>query len=434
MKRELSLFDSISIIVGIIIGAGIYETAPLVASCMGGPVGVLGVWLAGGLLALAGAFTYAQLVTRHLEEEGGDYVYLKRAYGGRASFLFAWSQLVIVRPGDIALMAFVFGRYAATLYAPWDHSQTLYAALAVIGLTVINLLGVKQGKTTQNILCVAKLAGFMAVVILAFLGPGTAAKPASSETLSFGGVQLALILVLFTFGGWHEIAYVAAEVKQARRNIVLTLLLGTGLVTLLYVAINAAFMHALGYQGLAESKAVAVDAIVPVTPDLAQRLIALIICVSALGAVNGLTITGARVSYVLGKDYPAFSLLGHWGQKHTGPVPALVCQGVLSLAIVVLAGSFVDTILYTAPVVWLFFLGTGLSVFILKRDRQDPSESFTAGYPVAPIIFCLCCAFMLYNCVTYALAEKPWGLAVLGVILAIGGALFWTCRKAESRD
>lgn len=431
MKRELSLFDSISIIVGIIIGAGIYETAPLVASCMGGPVGVLGVWLAGGLLALAGAFTYAQLATRHLEDEGGDYVYLKRAYGKRTSFLFAWSQLVIVRPGDIALMAFVFARYAATLYAPWERSQTLYAALAVVGLTVINLLGVKQGKITQNILCVAKLAGFLAVVGLAFAGPGPEATAASSEPLSFGGVKLALILVLFTFGGWHEIAYVAAEVKQARRNIVLTLLLGTGLVTLLYVGINAAFMHALGYQGLAESEAVAVDAIVAVTPGLAQRLIAVVICLSALGAVNGLTLTGARVSYVLGKDYPAFSFLGHWGEKRTGPVPALVCQGVLSLAIVVLAGSFVDTILYSAPVVWVFFLCTGLSAFVLKRKDQGRSRSFTAGYPVAPILFCLCCGFMLYNCVTYALAEKPWGLTILGAILIAGWGLHWRCRKAD---
>lgn len=430
MKRELSLFDSISIIVGIIIGAGIYETSPVVASCMAGPIGVLGIWLAGGCLALAGAFTYAQLATSYSEHEGGDYVYLNRAYGGGVSFMFAWCQLVIARPGDIALMAFVFARYAATLYAPVSYAKTLYAVLAVTGLTLINLLGVRQGKHTQNLLCVAKLVGFMAVVALAFLGSGPAqTDPVLSDGLSFGGVSLALILVLFTFGGWHEIAYVAAEVKHAHRNLVLTLLLGTGLVTCLYVVINAAFLHSLGYRGLVESQAVAVDAIATVTPDLAQRLIAGIICVSALSSINGLMITGSRVSYVLGRDYAAFQRLGYWGQTHSGPTWALVCQGVLSLTIVVLAGSFIDTLLYYAPVVWLFFLGTGLSVFVLRKKDRDQTRPFTKGYPIAPIVFCLCCVFMLYNCVTFAWTQKPLGLTVLGATLLVGWLLYVKCRK-----
>ncbi|MCD6287820.1 MAG: amino acid permease, partial [Candidatus Hydrogenedentes bacterium] len=164
-KKELSLFDSTCIIVGIIIGAGIYQTAPIVAAGVGGPVGVLGVWLAGGVIALAGALCYAELATAW-PREGGDYVYLSRAWGRAAGYMFGWSQMVIVRPGDIALMAFVFARYARTLYNPFEHSEPVYAAVAVAVLTALNILGVKEGKWAQNTLTVLKTLGLAAIVII----------------------------------------------------------------------------------------------------------------------------------------------------------------------------------------------------------------------------------------------------------------------------
>ena len=171
-KRELSLFDGICIIVGIIVGAGIFETAPTVAGCMGSSLGVLGIWVAGGLLALAGALCYAELATAY-PHQGGDYVYLNRAYGGWAGYLFGWSQLAIIRPGDIALMAFVFGRYAQTLYQPFEKADLLYAALAVVVLTAINVIGVRTGKWTQNVLTVVKIGGLLAIVVAGLMAPGT---------------------------------------------------------------------------------------------------------------------------------------------------------------------------------------------------------------------------------------------------------------------
>jgi amino acid transporter len=423
-KQELSLFDSTCIIVGIIIGAGIYETAPTVAQCLGSEAGIFGIWLLGGFLALAGALCYAELATA-IPREGGDYVYLTRAYGPWVGFLFGWSQLAVVRPGDIALMAFIFARYAQKLYPLAGYSQPFYAGAAVVVLTVTNILGVKTGKWTQNILTVAKVIGMLAIIIVGLSAPALLPSPEPSGSISWGGLDLALILVMFTFGGWNEMAYVAAEIKNPRRNIVRGLVTGTVAVTVLYLLMNGAFLSSLGLGTMAASQAVAVDAMARVYPAAAGRTIAVLICISALGALNGLIFTGARISYALGAGHLAFRLLGKWHQRLGTPVFALSTQGALSLAIVLLAGSFLDTIIYTAPVVWLFFLGTALAVFVLRRQEPDLVRPYRiSGYPLPPIIFSLCCLFMLYSSVLYALAKVPWGLALLSGVLLIGAIIY----------
>jgi len=420
--KALSLFDSTCIIVGIIVGAGIYETTPMVAACMGGRGGVMAVWLAGGLLALCGALCYAELATTY-PHQGGDYVYLNRAYGPWAGFLFGWSQLAVIRPCDIALMAFVFSRYASTLYAPFAGIGTFYATGAVVALTAINVLGVREGKWTQNLLTVVKVAGLLFIVAAGLLAPSSEVVPASGG-FPDGGLRLAMILVLFTYGGWNEMAYVAAEIKEPQKNIPRSLVLGTLVVAILYLLINGAFLHALGFEGLVASEAVAVDAVATVLPDSAARLTGTIICISALGAVNGLIFTGARISYACGTGHRVFQTLGKWNPRFGTPVAALVVQGTLSLGIVLLAGSFTDTILYSAPVVWLFFLATGLSLFRLrKKDAATPRPYKVVGYPLIPIIFSATCTFMLFSSLSYALMQKPVGLAVLFAMLLAGCGL-----------
>ncbi len=423
-KKELSLFDSTCIIVGIIIGAGIYETAPTVAASVSGWAGVLAIWLAGGILALAGALCYAELASAY-PHEGGDYVYLNRAYGGWAGYLFGWSQLIIIRPGDIALMAFVFARYAQTLYVPFQDSGLFYAAAAIVVLTVINVLGVREGKWTQNLLTVVKALGLMAIVVTGLLAPSQTPEPPAATDFTMGGLKLALILVLFTYGGWNEMAYVAAEVKRPERNILRSLVIGTIAVTVLYTLVNGVFLRVLGYGKMSGSEAVAVETVAAVFPGIASRAISVLICISALGVVNGLVFTGARISYAMGADHAAFRVLGNWNRRFGTPVWALVVQGCLSLAIVLLIRSFIGTILYTAPAVWLFFLATGLSVFVLRRkESYVPRPYRVVGYPLTAIIFCACCAFMLYSAVSYAFAEKPTGLLVSLSALLLGGIVY----------
>jgi amino acid transporter len=318
-------------------------------------------------------------------------------------------------------MAFIFARYAQTLYAPFSDSRLFYAAAAIVVLTVINLLNVKASKWTQNLLTLAKILGLAAISIAGLAAPEPAPGPASSEAFTWGGLQLALILVLFTFGGWNEMAYVAAEIKRPQQNILRGLVIGTLAVTGLYLLINWAFLSALGLAKMSSSQAVAVEMMGKVFPEAAGRIIAILICISALGAVNGLVFTGARISYALGVDHRSFRPLGKWHRRLGTPVWALLVQGGLSLAIVFAAGSFIDTILYTAPVVWMFFLGTALSVFVLRhKEPQVPRPYKVLGYPLVPLIFSACCIFMLCSSAAYALNNTPVSLLILGAVLLLG--------------
>ncbi len=425
-KRELSLFDSTSIIVGIIIGSGIYQMAPDIAKGAGSTWGVIALWIVGGLLSLCGAMSYAELATAY-PVAGGDYVYLSKAYGRWAGFLFGWAQLTVVRPGDIAVMAFAFATYIRAIYDPLAGypglSQRLFAGVAVLVLTIINILGVTQGKWTQNLLTVAKALGLLAIVGIALIAPHATQTTVEVSALP---MSLALILVLFTYGGWNEMAYVAAEVKDPRRNIVRALVVGTVAVITLYLLVNGAFLYTLGYAGLAGSKAVASDSISTVFPVVGSRLISALVCISALGAVNGLIFTGARISYAMGEDYRLFKVLGRWDPRTGTPVWALGVQGAIALGLIVAFGGYLDAVLYTAAAVYAFYLGTSLSVIVL-RFREPRVERFykVTGYPVTPLIFSGVCGLLIWSSINYARAVKPTSLKVLAVMLLAGLVVYW---------
>lgn len=415
-KPELTLFDSTCLIVGIIIGAGIYQMAPDIAKGTGGVWGVLGIWVLGGALSLCGALSYAELATAY-PEEGGDYVYLSRAYGSWAGFLFGWAQLAIVRPGDIAVMAFAFATYARAIYDPFGggtQSQVIYAVAATAVLTLINVVGVRQGKWTQNLLTTIKALGLLLIVGAAFTAKPAPAPLESGGTLPF---SLALIFVLFTYGGWNEMAYVAGEVRNPRKNIVRALFLGTAAVTLLYLMVNAAFLHTLGYEGLKASKAVATDTVATVWPQTAGVLISALICLSALGAVNGLVFTGARISYAVGQDHRLFGYLGRWHPRLGTPAVALIVQGLIAVILIVALGSFIDAILYTAATVYTFYLASTIAVIVLRfKDPHRERPYRVLAYPVTPLVFAGVCGFLIYSAVTYKpmIALSACGLLALG--------------------
>ncbi|MHC4723971.1 MAG: APC family permease [Planctomycetota bacterium] len=421
-KKELSLFDSTCIIVGIIIGAGIYQMSPDIAKGSFCWWGVLLIWIAGGLLSLFGALGYAELATAY-PKEGGDYVYLSRAYGRWAGFLFGWTQFSIVRPGDIAVMAFAFATYIRTIYDPLAHftqySQIIYAAAATIILTAINIIGVKEGKWTQNILTTVKALGLLAIVGVAIFAPKS-----SPVTDSFSSIpiSLALIFVLFTYGGWNEMAYVAAEIKNPRRNIVRALVTGAIAVTILYVLINAAFLYTLGYTGLATS----------VFPKIGSRLISTLVCISALGAANGLIFTGARISYAMGTEHRVFKFMGKWDNKTGTPAWALLVQGAIAVTLIVFLGSFFDTIIYTAAPVYCFYLATSLAVIVLRFKEPHIERPYkVTGYPVTTIIFCAVCAFLVYSAVSYAWTQKMRSLQVLAVVIPAGMIVYWLTERRQ---
>lgn len=425
--KSLSLFDSTNIIVGIIVGVGIYRMAPEVARGADSGGGVLLLWALGGLISLFGALGYAELAAAW-PREGGDLVYLSKAYGRWAGFLFGWAQLTIIRPGDIAVMAFAFVTYGLPLLGWPAAAETgwtgrLLAAAAVAVLTAINIIGVRQGKFTQNLLTTVKLLGLLAIVAIAFLGPGhTAGAVTSHDPIPW---SLAFVFVLFTYGGWNEMAYVAAEVKNPDRNILRALVLGTLAVTVLYLAVNAAFLHRLGFAGLRDSATPAVASVEPLLHEGGGRLIAALVCLSALGAINGLVFTGARISYALGESYPVMRPLGHWNGRTGTPVRALLIQGVLAIGLILALGSLIDTLVYTAAAVYVFYFATSAAVFVLRKKEPHAARPYkVSGFPLTTLIFMAVCAYLVYSCLGYAWRFRPISLPVIGGIMLAGALVY----------
>ena len=297
---------------------------------------LIGLWLLGGLLSLIGAVCYAELATAY-PKEGGDYVYLTRAFGRSVGFLFAWCQLWIVRPGSIGAMAFLFADYANQIWPRAEGPRAayvlvVYAVGSIVTLTVVNILGVREGKWTQNALTVAKILGLAAIVAVGFTHPTPLAAPspaAASSGLTASTFGLAMVFVLFAYGGWNEMAFVSAEVKKPRKNILRALLIGTLAVTGIYVLANLAFVYALGLEG-SRRATVAADVLTLGIGPWAGRAISVLICVSALGAINGQIFTGSRVYYAMGNDHRLYAWLGRWNARRGTPVWSLLIQGAIT--------------------------------------------------------------------------------------------------------
>ncbi len=424
-------------IVGIIIGSGLYETTPLIAGNVPGPAWLVAAWLLGGAFSLIGSLCYAELATTY-PADGGDYVYLSRAFGPGMGFAFAWAQLWVIRPGSIGAMAYVFGRYATQLHDLGPHSFTLYAAGSVLIISVINILGVREGKWTQNLLTAAKLGGLAVVVVV-----GLTCTPPSDLPIDAGppggqSLGLALVLIVFTYGGWNDMAYVAAEVRDPSRNILRALLLGVLAVITVYVSVNLAFLHALGLRGVASSQAVAADVAALGLGQWGRRGIAVLICISTLGAINGMIFTGARIYYAMGRDHPLFDRIGRWSLRFGTPAWSLTIQACTTLLAVVGFGilsraegesygvGFQRLIDFTTPVFWFFLLLSGLSLFVLRRREAERTRPFRVPlYPLVPAVFCGGAVLIVYSSLRHAVEVRSsaalWGALLMapGVLLAL---------------
>ena len=434
-RRELTLLDSTCIIVGIIIGAGIYRSSPEIAGLAPNAVWLLALWLLGGALSLVGALCYAELATAY-PHEGGDYVYLTRAFGRTVGFLFAWCQLWIVRPGSIGAMAYAFAEYANRIWPQAEDNSAvyvlvLYAVGAIVALTAINIFGVREGKWTQNVLTAVKVLGLAAIIGVGFTcAAPVAAAPAMAQASTgfhLPDIGLAMIFVLFTYGGWNEMAYVGAELKEPRKNILRALLIGTLAVTAIYVLVNAAFLYALGFEGV-RRPAVAAEVLELGVGPWAGRAISVLICVSALGAINGQIFTGARIYYAMGRDHRLYAWLGRWSARRGTPVCSLVIQGAITVALAVWFGlsrdGFGAMVKFTAPGFWFFLLLVSASVFVLRRrDPATVRPYRVSGYPVTPAVFGLSCAGMLYATVAYAVQHQSWEALWSIVIMLLGVAM-----------
>ncbi len=420
-RRVLSTLDGVTLVVGLVLGAGIFRAPQVVAAGSSSDTTFLALWVLGGLVSLVGAVCYAELAAAY-PNAGGEYHFLTRAFGRPAGFLCAWSRMAVIQTGSLAFLAFLAGDYTAALLGEaspvWVPAAV--ATAVVVGLTAINLVGLRQGTGAQYALTALEVLGLCAIMLAGFLGPAAAPSPVEPAGASGGGpgLGLAIVFVLLTFGGWSEAAYLSAELRDRRRGVVRTLVWGLGILTLLYVFANAAYLRALGHAGVAASEAVGADVMRQAAGDVGAALVSVIVIVAALSSANATMITGARSNYALGRDIPLFGFLGGWHEEGSTPKAAFLLQGAVALTLVgfgALARSgFEAMVAYTAPVFWMILLGTGASVIVLRRRDPGAERPFRVPlYPLTPLLFCGIAGYMLYSSVAYAGRGAFLGLAVM---------------------
>jgi amino acid transporter len=461
--RTLSVGDAVFVIVGIVIGAGIFRAPSVVAANTTSDLAMLLVWVAGGLIALVGALCYAELASTY-PSTGGDYHFLHRAFGRRLAFLFAWARATVMQTGSIALLAYVFGDYAQEIWPLGAHGPALYAAAAVIAFTAVNLAGRGQGIGTQRAFTLAEVAGVSAIAVAGLvLGshalPGFGAEQALAATLGSAGDTGAAAVaggpgaaggepapapaataargrarggVMLTYGGWNEAAYLSAEVRGERAPIARALFVGIGVVTVLYLLANLAYLRGLGHAGMAESSAIGADLMRAIWGEGGATLVAALIAIAALTSLNATVITGARTNHALGVDFPRLGFLAHWDARRQAPVAALWVQGGIALALVLLGSltrsGFTTLVEYTAPVFWAFFALTGLALFRLRRvDPARPRPFRVPLYPLTPVAFVATSLYMLWSSLNYSGLGAFVGVAVL----AAGVPALWFCVAGE---
>ena len=433
-RPTLGLFDAVAMIVGIVIGAGIFRAPSIVAGSVSSDTVFIALWIAGGVISLVGALCYAELGSSH-PNAGGEYHFIHRAYGSSLAFLFAWARMTVVQTGAIAAIAFVFADYASKLLPIGEKSSLIYALLAVVALTAINIVGTKESKLVQNLLTAALAFAMGAVIVAGFSHPPHESAAAAAASTGPAFSQLALIFILLTYGGWNEAAYLTAEVRDPRRNIVRALVIGILTVTVLYVLLNVAYVRVLGLDGMKASKALAADLMNETLGGAGAVVLSLIVIAASLSTLNATVFTGARTNYAVGRDYAIFRALGRWSNGANAPVNALLLQGVIAVALVLLSSmtpdGFETMVAYTAPAFWLFFMLTGISLFILRRQAPAQANPFRVPlYPFTPALFCAMCAFMLYSSTSYALSKNASSIgAQLGIgVLLVGIPLMLIAR------
>ncbi len=416
-RKTLSISDAVAIIVGIVIGAGIFKTPSLVANFSGNETITLLAWLAGGFISFVGALCYAELSSSY-PHIGGDYYYLYRAFGKAPSFLFLWSRMTVIQTGSIAMLAFLIGDYASEILRLGTYSSSWYAVLTIGILTTLNIAGLRQGVAIQKVLITAIVLGllFIAAVGLVFVSPVVSDKSTSLPSVTLFG--RAMIFVLLTYGGWNEAVYLSAEVRGGSRTMLRVLMYSIGIITSVYLIVNFVFIKSLGFQALAESEVVAADLMRHAFGESSAIIVSMLIVIVALSTLNGVIITGARTNYALGRDFSLFGFLDRWREQGSTPVNALLLQGGIALILVMLGtgtrGGFVMMVDYTAPVFWFFFLMAGISLFVLRRKDSDRVRPFRVPfYPLTPILFCLFCLFMLQSSIAYSGRGSFFGVVVL---------------------
>jgi len=425
LARRLGLFDATMLVMGGIIGSGIFVTPAEVARHVTTPLLIVGVWILGGLVALAASFVYAELAARR-PEVGGQYAYLRDAYGPMPAFLYGWALLLVIQSGGMAAVAITFARYFADLVqVPLADSVVAVAVLAL--LTLINCMGVRSGSNVQSGLMVLKILAIVALVLAGLIFAPAAAghvAPVTSESVStFAAIGAAMTPVMFSYGGWQTSSFVAGEMRDPRRDLARGLLLGVAGVVLLYTLVAFVCVHALGPAGLASSKTPATDVMRLALGEKGATFIAIGVAISTLGFLSQGMLTAPRVYFAMAEDRLFFDSVAKVSPKTRVPIVAIVLQGAAA-AIIAVSGTFGQILSYVVSVDFIFFGLTGAALFVFRR--RDPAQTVTfkvPGHPFTTGFFVLACWAVVVATVVNDTRNSLIGYAILAA--GVPACLYW---------
>jgi basic amino acid/polyamine antiporter, APA family len=450
LARDLGVSHASAVVVGTIIGSGIFLVPTEMMQAVGSAKLVYLAWLVGGLLSFFGALTYAELGAMK-PQAGGEYVYVRDAYGPLGGFLYAWTWFVIAKPASIATIATglvriletfsIFSFFSSNVIAvpfavTWGQ---LVAIAAAILISLLNYFGVKRAGEFQLVFTVLKVAIILGIVVVCFSGAGNAtgrgwSNFATTFTGAKGGIagfMAALVAALWAYDGWNDLNMVAGEVKKPERNIPIALIAGVATVGLLYVLVNAGVQYVLPANAIAASPRPASDAVSLVVGRMGASIVSAGMAISMLVTLNGTIMSGARVPFAVARDGYFFSALADVHPRFHTPSVAIVLQAVLSIALLLLGGNFRQLFSLAIFAEWLFYMIAGSTVFVFRwRDPQAARPYRMFGYPVVPALFVIVAAVLL--CYTFR-GEWPKSLYGLLVILAGIPVFSWFRRQRRAR-
>ena len=429
LVRRLGPVDAAAIVVSNVIGGGIFFVPIIVAGMVPNPMAMLGVWLLGGALAFAGAMAYAELAAVR-PQAGGEYVYLRDAFGPLAAFLTGWTSFVAGFSGAIAASSVALADYVTRFVPAAGNARPAIAIAAILALTLIHVRGLGPGRLVQNILAGLKVSAIVLIVALGFaIGDGDTARLAPAGGTSAMPWLLALVPVMFSYSGWNAAAYVAEEVRDPSRNVPLALGLGTIAVIILYMGLNALYLYTLGAQGLANlGDARLMDTVAERLFGFATgNLVAVFTIVSLAASISAMVLAGPRVYFAMARDGVFVSAAGRVHPKFRTPATAIVAQAAWS-SVLVLFGTMRELVNYTGFAVVLFSATAVAALFVLRRRDPSAARPFSAfGYPWAPAIFVAASVLMLAN----AFWREPKPTLVGTGLILLGLPVYYLFRRGR---
>ena len=422
LNKTLSLYGLTMMVIGACIGSGIFLTPSQIAGHLTTTNLILLVWVVGGVLSLTGALTYAEL-SGMFPKAGGVYVYLKEAYGPIAGFMFGWAYFTIINTGTIAALAIAFTNYFSFLFPMGEVGETITTIAVIAIVSIINIFRVKLVEWFTNVFTGLKLLGIGAIIVAGFIWgssemmneTSTSIVSANNETNTLSAFGLALIGVLWSFSGWHHISYLSGEAKNAKRTIPLAMIIGTLVVTVVYLLTNFSFMYLLPIQEIANSESVAANAISTIISS-GGIIIAIMIAISTFGTALINTLVAPRIYYAMADDGIFFKGLAKIHPEYKTPVNAIIAQAFWAIVLVIMWGSFEAVITYVVFIDWIFFIFVAFIVILFRHTRKDLERSYkTIGYPITPAIFIITSFLFVVNTLINNPLYAGAGLVFLGL-------------------